>query len=228
MAARQAQKAAEMGRIIASDADLKAGIAFLKPRCPGMAQAHAVVGDPPLRRWSPGFDGLVRIIVGQQLSTSSAAAILARLTLAVVPLSPDTLMATGDAVLRSAGLSAAKIATLRALARAAIDGQVDLAALMALPQADVRRQLTAIRGIGPWTADIYLLFCRGDADAFAAGDLALQISAQTVLALPERPTADELQVIAERWRPWRGVAARLLWAHYGHVKHAAKKSVGRT
>lgn len=198
--------------------DMTAGVVRLKRVCAGMAAAHALVGDPPLRRWSPGFEGLVRIVVGQQLSTASANAIHGRLVLAVVPLTAEMLLAADPAILKSAGLSAAKIATLRALARAVVDRQLDFDALaLATPDA-VREQLTAVRGIGPWTSDIYLMFCRGDGDAFAPGDLALQIAAQRLLKLNERPTPAELLAIAERWRPWRGIAARMLWAYYGHVK----------
>ena len=205
-------------RTIASETDIAAGLRALKRACPHMRRGHALAGDPPLRRWSPGFDGLARIVIGQQLSIASAAAILGRIKVAVDPLDPETLLAADDATLRQAGLSAAKIATLRAIANAVQSGELDFEALMLAPEAAVRDQLTAVRGIGPWTADIYLLFCRGDRDAFAPGDLALQIAVQTLMELPQRPTAAELEAIAERWRPWRGVAARLLWAYYGAVK----------
>lgn len=194
--------------------DINTGTRALKRLCPAMARLHKLTGDPPLRRWSPGFDGLTRIIVGQQLSIASANAIHTRLTLAVAPLTPETLLATSTESLRTAGLSAAKIATLRALASAIVDTTLDLAALSDMPADDVRARLTAIRGIGPWTVDIYLLFGRGDADAFAPGDLALQIATQRALILDTRPTATELTRIAARWQPWRGIAARLLWAYY--------------
>ena len=205
-------------RIIEGEGDIKAGVRALKRACPGMAKAHALTGDPPVRRWSWEFDGLARIVVGQQLSTASAAAIQARLQLAVDPLDAAGLLAASDATLRGAGLSAGKIATLRAVAGAVAAGGLDFGLLMAADEATVREQLTAIRGIGPWTADIYLLFCKGDADAFAQGDLALQVGVQMLFELPERPAADELVEIAERWRPWRGIAARLIWAYYGAVK----------
>ena len=204
--------------IIASEADIAAGARALRCACPAMARAHALTGDPPLRRWSPEFDGLVRIVVGQQLSTASAAAILARLTRAVVPLDAATLLRTDDPALRAAGLSSGKIATLRAAASAVGAGALDFDALRTADAAAVRTCLMAIRGIGPWTADIYLLFCRGDADAFAPGDLALQIGAQLLMELPGRPGSAHIEAIAERWRPWRGVAARQLWAYYGAIK----------
>lgn len=212
--------------VIACEADIAAGLARLRRACPGMAAAFKLVGHPPLRRWPSGFEGLVRIIVGQQLSTASANAIFGRLVAAVAPLEPAMLLAGDDAVLKGAGLSAAKIATLRALALAVVEGRVDFAAMEGAHEDEVRSQLTAVRGIGPWTADIYLMFCCGHADGFAAGDLALQIGAQRLLGLEARPTAEELLTIAEIWRPWRGVAARMLWAYYGHVKAASVKAAG--
>jgi DNA-3-methyladenine glycosylase II len=194
--------------------DIQTGTRALKRLCPAMARLHKLTGDPPLRRWSPGFDGLTRIIVGQQLSIASANAIHTRLTLAVTPLTPETLLAASPETLRTAGLSAAKIATLRALASAIVDTTINLPALADMHADDVRARLTAVRGIGPWTVDIYLLFGRGDADAFAPGDLALQIAVQRACDLDHRPTPAELAQIALRWQPWRGIAARLLWAYY--------------
>jgi DNA-3-methyladenine glycosylase II len=199
---------------IESTQDIAVATRALKRLCPAIARLHKVTGDPPLRRWSPGFDGLTRIVVGQQLSQASANAILARLTLAVTPLTPQNLLAAAPETLRSAGLSAGKIATLRALATAIVDTTIDLTALADMPADDVRARLTAVRGIGPWTVDIYLLFGRGDIDAFAPGDLALQIATQRALNLDTRPTTAELTQIATRWQPWRGIAARLLWAYY--------------
>jgi DNA-3-methyladenine glycosylase II len=211
MAGRRTLSRASAPRVIETMADIDAALAVLTRSCPAMAAAHALVGAPPLRRWSPGFDG--------------AAAILARLTAAVVPLDARSLALASDATLRAAGLSGAKIATLRALAAAVGSGAVDLDLVQTAPAERVRDHLMAVRGVGPWTADIYLLFCRGDMDAFAPGDLALQVGAARLLNLPERPTAAELGSLAERWRPWRGVAARLIWSYYGHLKAQDMKRV---
>lgn len=123
------------------------------------------------------------------------------------------LLACSDAALRSAGLSASKVRTLRAISEAVVDG-LDLDAMSASSEKAVRDTLMRISGIGPWTADIYVMFCLGSADGFAPGDLALQVAAQHAFELETRPNAAELIDIAERWRPWRGVAARLLWAYY--------------
>jgi DNA-3-methyladenine glycosylase II len=207
----------KQARILLDERDISAGVRALKRVCPAVAAAHVLTGDPPLRRWSSGFDGLARIVVGQQLSTASATAILTRLTLAVDPLDAAGILNASDGTLRSVGLSAAKVATLRAAAKAVETGALDFEVLRSADEATVRSQLTAIRGVGPWTADIYLLFCKGDADAFAPGDLALQVGVQMLMGLPTRPSPENISAIAERWRPWRGVAARLVWAYYGAV-----------
>jgi len=200
-------------RIIETDDDVRKGVRALRRKCPHLRRVHAQTGDPPLRRHAPGFEGLARIIVGQQLSIASAEAIWRRLALAVQPMAPAALLALSDAQLRQAGLSRGKVRTLRALC-AAIDNGLELDRLAHAPEAVVHQTLTALPGIGPWSADIYMLFCLGRADAFAPGDLALQTAAAGALRLPERPDREALLTIAERWRPWRGVAAHMLWTYY--------------
>jgi DNA-3-methyladenine glycosylase II len=128
-------------------------------------------------------------------------------------MSPATLLQLSDSELRGAGLSRGKVRTLRAVSEAIAAG-LDLDKLAQAPEEEVHAALTSLPGIGPWSADIYLLFCLARADAFAAGDLALQTAARTALGLDTRPSREELYDIAERWRPWRGVAAHLLWAYY--------------
>lgn len=206
---------------IDSDRDVAAGIKALRRACPVMRRAHDIAGDPPLRRRPAGFEGLARIIVGQQLSVASAAAIWGRLADRLSPVSADAVLAASDDDLRAAGLSAAKIRTLRGVASAVSTGAVDLVRLDRAEDAAVHEALCAVKGIGPWTADIYIMFCLGRADAFAAGDLALQVAAAHAAGLDARLSAAELLVMAERWRPWRGVAARLLWAYYPHMKRTA-------
>jgi DNA-3-methyladenine glycosylase II len=177
-------------------------------------------GPPPLRRRAPGFAGLAAIIVSQQVSVASANAIFGRLESQLSPLSHQTLLAAEEAVLRGCGLSGPKLRALTALAEAVAAG-LDLEALAALPASEAHAALTAVKGVGPWTADIFLLFCVGHPDAFPAGDLALQEAAKLALELKLRPTARELERIAERWRPYRGVAARMLWAYYRVAKQRA-------
>ena len=174
----------------------------------------AAGGHPPLRRREPGLAGLVWIIVSQQVSTASANAIFKRIEANLAPLSATGILAADDATLRACGLSLPKMRALRALATAIEDQSLDLASLAPLAAEAAHRALVAVKGIGPWTADIFLLFCLGHPDAFPAGDLALQEAARLALGLKKRPDAKALERIAERWRPLRGVAARLLWAYY--------------
>jgi DNA-3-methyladenine glycosylase II len=210
-------------RCIETEDDIREGIRTLRRKCEVMRRVHDATGLPPLRRREPGFEGLARIVMGQQLSVASATAIWARFEILLNPLPAERLLLATDHDLRGAGLSRPKIRTLRAISQAVVDG-LDLMCLGGSTDEEVHAALTAVSGIGPWTADIYLLFCLGRADAFAPGDLALQIAAQHAFGLDARPDHRALAQLAERWRPWRGVAARLLWAYYRTVK-AAKSGV---
>ena len=214
------RRATARSGFIEAEPDIIAGVQHLRRRCPVMRRAHDVAGDPPLRRQPGGFEGLARIVVAQQLSTASAAAIWRRLAERIAPLTADTVLAGSEADLRSVGLSGPKIRTLRALSQAVAAEGLDIGALPGLDDAAVHAALCAVKGIGPWTADIYIMFCIGRADAFAPGDLALQIAAQHAAGLEVRPSPAELATMAERWRPWRGVAARLLWSYYAGIKGA--------
>jgi DNA-3-methyladenine glycosylase II len=210
-------------RIIETEDDIRAGVQALRRKCAHLRRAHDTAGDPPLRRRKPGFEGLARIIVGQQLSVASANAIWVRFEKLVTPVEAGRLIQRSDEGLRAVGLSRSKISTLRAIATAVNDG-LDLGALEHTADTEVHARLTEVSGIGPWTADIYLMFCLGRADAFAPGDLALQVAAQLAMNLAQRPGASEHAAIAERWRPWRSVAARLLWSYY-RVIRAMKSGV---
>ncbi len=205
-------------RRIETDDDVREGIAALRDACPTIRMMHNLAGDPPLRRNEAGFPGLARIIIGQQVSVASANAIWARFSHVAQPMSAATVGALTDDHFREGGLSRPKIRTLRAIATAVVGG-LDLDALAVLDEGAARHALTAISGIGPWTADIYLMFCLGRADVFAPGDLALQEAVRIALDLQARPSAEALDTLAaERWRPWRAVAARMLWHYYAFVK----------
>jgi DNA-3-methyladenine glycosylase II len=204
--------------ILDSDAALERGVRSLARRDPVMKRMIGLGARPPLRKREPGFEGLAGIIVSQQLSTASAGAIWARLTGRFPALSPEAIARASDEELRAAGLSAPKMRTLRAIAAAIAAGALPLDRLGGLEADEAHALLTGVKGIGPWTADIYLLFCLGHADAFPAGDLALQEAARLAYALDTRPTDKELVALAERWRPWRGVAAKVLWAYYRIAK----------
>ncbi len=194
--------------------DIASGVAALarmEPRFGGLAEAN---GLPPLRRAPGGFAGLAAIIVEQQISLYAAAAILERLRAAVTPFEPLPLLAAGPEVMTACGLSRGKIAALSALAMAVADGRLDLDELAKLDDAQAAERLLAVKGIGPWTADIYLLSCLGRADVWPGGDVALQTAAGLVFGVDPRPDRRAMLALAEPWRPWRAVAARLLWAHY--------------
>lgn len=209
-----------MQKLICSDRDIRAGVRVLRRRCHVMRQIHDRAGDPPVRRYRADFSGLARIIVGQQLSIASAAAIWGRLEQCVPDVTAEQIARMRPARLAAAGLSAAKIKTLKALAAAvrAADAPLRLEALGSKGDEAVRDVLTRVHGIGPWTADIYIMFCLGRADAWAAGDLALQVGVARAMGLGERLPAHEVLAIAERWRPWRGVAARLIWSDYANLR----------
>lgn len=194
-----------------------AGIRALRRKCDVIKRLHDDVGLPPLRRRPPGLDGLARVIVGQQVSVASADAIWARFSAVAGDITAARLLAMSDDDYRAGGLSRPKIVTLRAVGAAVRDG-LDLPRLGEEPVEVAHAALTAIKGVGPWTADVYLMFCVGHRDVFAPGDLALQEAARVAFKLAARPSREELAELATRWSPWRGVAARLLWHAYAAAK----------
>ncbi len=179
-----------------------------------IAAALREVGYPAPRNRAPGFQTLINIILGQQVSTQSAAAIRARLETAVDPLTPEGFLAAGDDVLRGAGLSGRKVEYGRSLAEAILDGTLETGRLAELDDAQVKQAITGIRGLGPWTAEIYMLFALGRADVWPAGDLAIQVAVQKLKRMRKRPDRKRLETVARRWRPYRGVAALFLWHYY--------------
>lgn len=203
---------------ITCDADLEEGMAALRALHPDWGAIIERTGIPPLRRREGGFAGVAAIIVSQQLSVASARAVMARVESVFGKLTPERMLAATDDEMRLSGLSRPKQRTMRAVAAAIASRQLDLEALETATPEQVHALMTAVSGIGPWTADIYLLFCLGHRDGFAPGDLAIQEAARVAFGLPARPKAAELEALAEGWRPWRGVAARLLWAYYAALK----------
>ena len=207
-----------MSRYIHTESDLDDALAALIRADPRFGRVFDIAGRPPLRRRPDGFAGLASIVVSQQLSTASAGAIWGRLSKALNPLDHGAVLRARSDKLARTGLSAAKIRTLKAIAKAIDRGDLDLATLVDRPADEAHRALTAVHGIGPWTADIYLLFCLGHADTWPAGDLALQEAARLAFSLKARPTTKDMAPLAERWRPWRGAAACLLWSYYRAAK----------
>ena len=204
-------------RTITSADDLAEGLAHLTRIDRRLRKVVTVAGELPLRRTDAGFTGLARIVVGQQLSVASARAIWNRFTGAFPELTPDKIHRARDPRFRKAGMSAPKIRTLRAVAAACRDG-LDLDGLAALPAEEAVSRLVAVKGIGPWTADIYLLFCLGHPDVFPSGDLALRVAVADAFGMETPVDPDELTEMAARWSPWRSVAATLFWAYYGARK----------
>ena len=178
-------------------------------------------GSIPIRWLDGGFKGLVFVVTGQQISIAAGRAIYNRLEAALEGITPEKLAAAGDDLLRTAGFSAPKIRTLRAIQEAALSGQLDLASLERQSAEHAIPALCGIKGIGPWTAEVYLLFSAGHPDIFPAADLALQEAARLAFALDARPAPRDLRVMSDAWSPWRSAAARLLWAYY-KVKKGGK------
>jgi DNA-3-methyladenine glycosylase II len=175
-------------------------------------------GEVPLRLSEPGFRSLASIVVSQQVSRASAAAIFGRLAGLVDPLDAKGVLAAGEETFREAGLSRPKQRTLLALAEAVANGGLDLHHLCRLDPAEAMRTLTAVHGVGAWTAEVYLLFAAGHPDIFPARDVALQTAVGHALAIDPRPGEKALVRLAESWAPWRGVAARLFWAYYRETR----------
>ena len=202
-----------MDGIIETDAHVAEGAAWLSRQDPRLAQALEATGPLPLRRRPDGFSELLSAIISQQVSVASARAIQSRLLDAGMT-TEAAVRAAREEDLRGLGLSRQKARYAHALASAAID----YPALRSVPDTEVIRTLTAVPGIGVWTAEIYAMFSLGRPDVFAAGDLALQEAARILFDLPERPKERALRQMAADWSPWRSVAARLLFAYYRVAK----------
>ena len=197
-----------------TQSSLARGVKALSEVDPDLALVARAYGVPPLWEREEGFATLVLTILEQQVSLASALAAFERLRAARPPVTPENFLSFDDAQLRAFGFSRQKALYCRLLARAVLDGELDLQKLSSLSDEEARAELLKLKGVGAWTAEVYLLRALLRPDAWPAGDLALQLAAQQVKRLPERPTAAELDVLAEPWRPLRAVAARLLWLHY--------------
>jgi DNA-3-methyladenine glycosylase II len=190
------------------------GILFLVEVDPDLAKVVSQFGSPPLWSREPGFPTLVHIILEQQVSLASAKAAFTRLQEAAGQLTPEKFLEFDDDQLKSIGFSRQKSGYCRELSRAILRGDLDLEGLEELDDQAVRLKLMEVKGIGRWTADIYLLMAMLRPDVWPSGDLAIASAMQEVKGLPRRPTPDELEVIASPWKPWRAEAARILWHYY--------------
>lgn len=200
--------------IALTDATLSIALADLTARDARLAGIVAEFGPPPLWARAPGFPTLLHIILEQQVSLASARAAFDKLCEIASPLTPERFLALDDVTLKAAGFSRQKTRYGRELARAIGSGSLDLAALPGLDDDSVRAALTRVVGIGRWTADIYLLMALGRPDVWPAGDLALATAARHAFGLATVPDVAALAALGEPWRPWRAVAARVLWHFY--------------
>jgi DNA-3-methyladenine glycosylase II len=205
-----------MQRIVTLE-DVKRGLDELVAIDPYLEKIRGLAGEVPLRLSEPGFRSLASIVISQQVSRASADAIFGRLVRLVDPLTPRAVLAADERVFREAGLSRPKQRGLVAVAQAVADG-LDLHRLCTLEAQEAMALLTAVPGIGPWTAEVYLLFAAGHPDIFPARDVALQTAVGHALGIEPRPPEKALIAIAESWSPWRGIAARLFWAYYRELK----------
>ena len=202
-----------MANPVLDDANLKKAMRHLAKVDPDFARILKDLGHPVRREMPTGFGGLMRSIVGQQVSVHAARAIWLRLEAAVQPMEPAIFLQQTDEGLRAVGLSGAKVKYGRSLATDIVEGRIDFDNLHALDDSAAVKMLTQAKGIGPWTAEIYLMFAHGRPDIMPGLDLGLVVAAQHLKKLRTRPTLERLLKIAELWRPWRSAAALLLW-HY--------------
>ncbi|MHC4459469.1 MAG: DNA-3-methyladenine glycosylase family protein [Planctomycetota bacterium] len=199
---------------ILTERNFQKGLDVLIRKDPDLAKVIEDFGSPPLWKRNPGFATLVHIILEQQVSLASARATLNKLMDAVSPLTPETFLQQNDKALKAYGFSRQKTAYCRDLAESMISGRLELKKLYPKTDNQVRRKLMMVKGIGRWTADIYLLMVLRRPDIWPVGDLALVSAIQKLKQLPARPGPDEVNTLAAGWKPWRAVAARILWHYY--------------
>lgn len=202
--------------------DAVAGLIAADKRLHPMAKRVGAMEFVPRR--THGFEALVSIVVSQQLSVAAADTIFARVKQKVVPFTPEQVLAADAATLRACGLSAPKQKHMKTIARAILDGSLDLTRVRRMADDDARAHLTAVKGIGPWTADIYLMSSLGRADIWPVGDVGLQAAITRVLGLRKRPNEKAMEKLAKNWRPWRTVAARMFWIHEDSIRREKKRA----
>ena len=185
---------------------------------PRLAAVRDFAGPVQPRIVGPGFAGIAKVICGQQLSVASAAAIWSRFELLPGALDPVTYLSLSEEAVRATGFSGGKFRTVRVIAAAMVAGELDFSHLETLPAEDAVRYLVAHKGIGPWTAEVYLMFCAGHPDVFPAGDLALLKAVHHGLGLDARPTIKDMIGIAAAWTPYRSAAALLFWRYFAVMR----------
>ena len=209
---------------ILTNEKLKVAAQDLATRDTTLAAILKAHGDPPLWRRATGFPTLVHIILEQQVSLRSGKAMFDRLHAAIQPFEAEHFIRRGEQYLRSLGVTRQKSAYLVHLAALIVEGDLNLAKLSRMSDHDARSSLMRVKGIGSWSADVYLLMAMRRSDVWPAGDLALAVATRDLWDLEKRPSPEELELIAEKWRPNRAVAARMLWQYY-LAKQASRKAV---
>ncbi len=197
-----------------SDDGLERAVRLLSRRDGDLRRVVKQFGAPPMWARESGFSTLLHVILEQQVSLASAKSAHNKLLEVASPLTPQRFLRLDDTTLKAVGFSRQKTLYGRELARSIVEGLLDLDALSSMDDAAVRSELIKIKGIGRWTADIYLLMVLRRPDIWPAGDLALAVAAQKVKRLQTRPTPEELDEMSAAWKPWRAVAARILWHYY--------------
>lgn len=203
--------------------DFIQGIKELTKRDRDLAKVIDHYGYPPSWPREPGFPTLIRIILEQQVSYASAQAAFKRLNEAVEHLSPQSFLALDDVELKAVGFSRQKTSYGRSLAQAVIERTLDLTSLERLTDSEIRQRLTAIKGIGNWTVDIYLMMALQRQDVFPSKDLAVAIAVKEIKGLAVRPQAAELEIMAKTWQPYRAIATKILWHYYLNRKSSKKR-----
>ena len=218
---KNAQAALTTMRGFPDQASINRGARALARRDAALARALKAIGAPHVRRRAGGFAGLLRIIIEQQVSVPSAQALLARLAAAHPNPRPEIFRDLPDTDYRALGFSRPKIRYARALSEAVMSGGLSFAALARMADDEAMAALTALIGVGPWSAAIYLLFCEGRMNVWPPGDVALMQAYGAAAGLNQRPAAAELDAIAENWSPRRGMGAHILWTYYAHIRGRA-------
>ena len=206
-------------KTIETQQDIENGLAKLREMDPELIPIINEAGEVPLRRETSGFAGLSRIIIGQHVSTAAASAIHGRFIELIGQSTPDAFLDAGEEIWIEVGLTRAKQHAIASLAEAVRDEHLDLNQLAELPASEAIGKLVSLKGIGPWTAEVYLLFCAGHPDIFAAGDLAIREAVRHAYKMRERPPEKQLRTLSKKWSPYRGIATRLFWSYYASIKN---------
>ena len=213
--------------LLRTEEDLATGVEKLILKHPPLVPVAEVAQPLILHTHTPGFAGLARVIIAQQVSTASAAAVYKRFTRYIKPLTPIGYLDAGENTWIEIGLTRPKQRALKEVSNALVSGELDLSEIPEMDVDEAIRQLTSIKGIGPWTAEVYLLMCAENPDIFPATDLALQEAIRMAFDLEKRPDEKATREIASKWTPLRGFAANLFWSYYLSIKEGRSEALSK-